>query len=115
MKLPAYGRDLVALQRTGRNISWLVISLGWEYGKAVPRLVVPDGLPVSELDLSMLKGIECTVAHSGKSSRALDVAELALCNGASRCGVFDMERGAMQLTTAEIMAIRGGDERNQLV
>jgi hypothetical protein len=107
MKLPAYGRDLIALQRTGRNISWLVISLGWDYGKAVPRLVVPHNLPVSELDLSMLGGIECTVAHSGKSSRALDVAELALRNGASRCGVFDMERGKPELTTDEVMAIRG--------
>lgn len=107
MILPAYGRDLIALQRTGRNISWLVISLGWEYGRAVPRLVVPDDLPVSELDLTMLGGIECTVAHSGKSSRALAVAALALRNGASRCGVFDMVRGTLELTTAEVMATRG--------
>lgn len=107
MKLPAYGRDLIVLQRTGRNLSWLVISLGWDYGKAVPRLVVPDGLPVSELDLSMLGGMECIVAHSGQSSRALDVAELALRSGASRCGVFDMERGTMEFTTAEVIAKRG--------
>lgn len=107
MKLPAYGRDLIVLQRTGRNLSWLVISLGWDYGKAVPRLVVPDGLPVSELDLSMLGGVECIVAHSGKSSRALDVAVLALRNGAHHCGVFDMARGAIEFTTGEVIA-KGG-------
>lgn len=107
MILPAYGRDLIALQRTGRNISWLVISLGWDYGRAVPRLVVPDDLLVAELDLTMLRGIECTVAHSGKSSRALAVAVLAMQNGASCCGVFDMARGTLELTTAEVMATRG--------
>ena len=107
MKLPAYGRDLLELQKTGRNLSWLVISLGWDYGKAVPRLVVPDDTPVSELDLSMLKGIECTVAHSGKQSRALDVAELAIRNGSPACGVFDMEHGRLELSTDEIKAIRG--------
>lgn len=107
MTLPAYGGDLIALQRTGRNISWLVISLGWDYGRAVPRLVVPDDLSVAELDLTMLGGIECTVTHSGKFSRALDVAELVLRNGAYRCGVFDMDRGKLELTTAEVMAIRG--------
>lgn len=107
MRLPAFGRDLLDLQKTGRNLSWLVISLGWEYGKAVPRLVVPDDTPVSDLDLSMLKGIECTVAHSGKSSRALDIAELAIRNGSPACGVFDMENGRLEFATDEIKAIRG--------
>lgn len=107
MKLPAYGRDLINLQKTGRNLSWLVISLGWDYGKSVPRLVVPDDTPVSELDLSMLSGIECTVAHRGKSNRALDIAELAIRNGSPACGVFDMGRRRLELSTDEIKAIRG--------
>lgn len=107
MRLPAYGRDLVNLQKSGRNIEWLVISIGFDYGKQLPRVVVTDEIPITELDLSMLGGIECTVAHRGKHKRALDVAELALRNGASKCGVFDMERGRMELTTDEVLAIMG--------
>lgn len=107
MRLPAYGRDLIELQRSGANVAWLVLSLGWDYGRALPRLVVPDDAPVGELDLSMLDGIECMVAHAGKEGRALDVADLALRSGAKACCVFDMARGALTFTSDDVRAIRG--------
>ena len=106
MKLPAYGRDLVNLQRSGRNVEWLVISLSFDLGRALPRVVVTSDIDIRELDLRFVAGIECTVAHEGQESRALDVAELALRNGASVCGTHDQTKGC-GLTTDEIKAIRG--------
>lgn len=107
MMAPAYGRDLVNLQRSGRNVAWLVIALGWDYGRALPRLVVSDDVPLAGLDLSMVRGIECTIVHDGRESRALDVASLALRNGASKAGVFDMAACTMTFTTDEVRAVRG--------
>lgn len=106
MRLPAYGKDLVNLQRSGRNVEWLVISLSFALGRALPRVVVPGDTSVSDLDLRFVAGLECTVAHENEETRALDVAELALRNGARLCGTFDMTKG-IGLTTDEIKAIRG--------
>lgn len=106
MRLPAYGRDLVALQKTGRNVEWLLISLSFALGKALPRVVVPDDTDIADLDLRFVAGLECTVAHEGNEKRAIDVAELALRNGASECGAFDKATGVW-LGTAQIKAIRG--------
>jgi hypothetical protein len=107
MRLPEYGRDLVSLQRSGRNVQWLVIAIGFRYGRAVPRLVVADDVPIAYLDLTMVRGIECMVVHDACEQRALDVAELALRNGARKAGVFDMGRGSMTFTTDEVRAVRG--------
>lgn len=106
MKLPAYGRDLVNLQRSGRNVEWLIISLSFDLGRALPRVVVTDDTDLNELDLRCVDGLECTVAHKGNQSRALDVAELAIRSGAKLCGTHDQKTGT-GLTTAEIKAIRG--------
>lgn len=106
MKLPAYGRDLVNLQKTGRNVEWLVIALDFSLGRALPRVVVTDDTNIAELDLRLVAGLECTVAHKGQTSRALDVAELALRNGAAKCGVFDRDASQM-ITTDEVRLIRG--------
>lgn len=106
MKLPAYGRDLVNLQRSGRNVEWLVISLSFDLGKALPRVVVPGDTDIAELDLRCLAGLDCVVAHEGQEKRAIDVAELALRNGATLCGTHDQTSGH-GLTTDEIKAIRG--------
>lgn len=106
MKLPAYGRDLINLQRSGRNVEWLVICLNFALGRALPRLVVTDDTDLAELDLRCVAGLDCVVAHDGNESRALDVAELALRSGAKRCGTFDRKAGR-GLTTSEVIAIRG--------
>lgn len=106
MRLPAYGRDLVNLQRSGRNVEWLIISLSFALGRALPRVVVPSDTDIAELDLRFVAGLECTVAHEGQERRAIDIAELALRNGATRCGTHDQTTGT-GLTTDEIKAIRG--------
>lgn len=107
MKLPAYGRDLVALQKTRRNVEWLIISLSFDLGKALPRVVVPRDTDLAELDLSLVAGLECTVAHEGEDRRALDVAELAIRSGATVVVIHDQAIGKTSLTTNEIKAIRG--------
>lgn len=106
MRLPAYGRDLVALQNSGRNVEWLVISLSFALGRALPRVVVTDDTDIADLDLRFVAGLECTVAHEGNEKRAIDVAELALRNGATACGTHDQTTGR-GLGTAAIKAIRG--------
>ena len=105
MRLPAYGRDLVNLQRSGRNVGWLVIALDFDLGRALPRVVVTDDIKITELDLRCVAGLDCLVAHEGNGNRALDVAELALRNGAKLCGTHD--QAGSSLTTAEVRAIRG--------
>lgn len=106
MRLPAYGRDLLALQRSGRNVEMLIISLSFDLGRALPRVVVTDDVSIDELDLRCVDGLECIVAHEGNDRRALDVAELALRNGAKLCGTHDQIAGK-GLTTYEVKAIRG--------
>lgn len=106
MRLPAYGRDLVNVQRSGRNVEWLIISLSFDLGRALPRVVVTSDIQIDDLDLRFVSGIDCMVAHEGDEKRALDVAELALRNGATRCGTHDQTTGT-GLNTAEIKAIRG--------
>lgn len=110
MSLPAYGRDLVNLQKTGKNVSWIVISLGFALGKALPRLVVPDDCDIRTLDLNCVAGLDCLVAHKSKMNRALDIAELALKHGASRATIIDCDT-AETTTTSEVIAIRGKNER----
>ena len=107
MRLPAYGRDLIALQKTGRNVEWLVISLSFKLGRALPRVVVPSDTDIADLDFSFVEGLECTVAHEGEDKRALDVAELAIRCGAPVVVIHDQTTGKTSLTTAEIKAIRG--------
>lgn len=106
MSLPAYGRDLVALQRSGRNVQWLIISLSFALGRALPRVVIPDDAHIGALDLNCVAGLDCLVAHEGNERRALDVAELALKCGATRCVTHDQNTGT-GFTTDEIRAIRG--------
>lgn len=104
-RLPAYGRDLIALQKTGRNVEWLIISLSFELGRALPRVVVPSDTDIAELDLSLVAGLECTVAHEGEDKRALDVAELAIRSGATVVVIHDQHTGK-STTTAEVMQAR---------
>lgn len=73
-RLPAFGRELVEAQRKGLNVPWLVIALDWNLGRVFPRVVIPAGVPVRELDMRMVRGLDCMIAHRGEASRALDVA-----------------------------------------
>ena len=89
-RLPAYGRDLLDAQRAGYNVPYLVLSLGWNFGRGQPRLVIPDDLHIDELDLQVVAGLDCLVVHHDLHVRAFDVAELALTFGARICPVYDM-------------------------
>lgn len=103
--LPAYGRDLVVARRAGYIVPYLILSLGWNFGRAVPRLVITDDVPIDDLDLHVVAGIDCMVTHHGQHVRAFDVAELALAHGATRCPVFDMATKCLA-TTDEVMMAR---------
>lgn len=105
-KLPAYGRALLDAQRRGYSVPWLVLGLGWKIAGSFPRLVIPADTIAAELDLRMVRGLSCMVAHYGETSRALDVAEAALMAGATCCPILDLN--ARRITgTDEVMAARG--------
>lgn len=105
LRLPAYGRELVEAQKTGRNVPWLLIALDWSIGRAMPRVVAVREIPSAALELNFVRGLDCMVAHCGETRRALDIAELALRNGARICPIHDMETGS-GMATAEVVAVR---------
>jgi len=105
-KLPAYGRALIDAQARGLTVPWLCIALGWGVGCGCPRVVVTPDTQAHELDLHLVAGLDCMVAHRGETHHALDVAEAALLAGAVCCPVFDLNTGTLT-TTAEVMAARG--------
>lgn len=104
-RLPAYGRDLIALQRRGFNVPYLVLALDWTLYPALPRVVVPPGTHAAELDLSLVAGMDCLVSHRDELGRALDVAELAIDSGATLCLVRCAATG-LKVYTAEVLAAR---------
>ncbi|MGA9164867.1 MAG: hypothetical protein WBZ31_10455 [Thiobacillus sp.] len=106
-RLPAYGRDLVVARQAGYIVPFLILSLGWNFGRAMPRLVIPDDMHLDELDLHVVAGIGCMVVHHDQSVRAFDVAELALLAGATSCPVFNMAMRGLEATTSEVMIARG--------
>lgn len=105
-RLPAYGRELLAAQKAGRNVDWLLIALDWTIGRAMPRVVATSDVPARALDLGLVRGLDCMVAHQGEQQRALDIAETALQSGARLCPIYDMATGKC-IPTAEIVAARG--------
>jgi hypothetical protein len=102
---PAYARQLIEAARQGYVAPWLLISLSWDLGIAVPRVVVPADVHAAELDLTCVAGIECLVAHHGEPSRAIDVAERALAAGATVCPVLDVAAAKLTATTAVLRRV----------
>ena len=56
--------------------------------------------------LRLVAGLDCLIAHESKAIRALDIAELAIRNGATRATIHDQHTNET-ITTAEVLAIRG--------
>lgn len=103
-RLPAYGRALLDARKQGYSVPWLCIALDWNLGRAFPRVVVTPDTPAHELDMRLVRGLGCMVAHRGEAIRALDVAKAALMAGATECPVFDVALGRLTTTTDEVMA-----------
>jgi hypothetical protein len=97
-RLPAYGRELLAAQKAGRNVPWLLIALDWDLGRAMPRVVVSRDTPVDDWDLCLVRGLDCMIAHRGEQKRAIELADQALRSGARICPVFDAGLGRLEAT-----------------
>lgn len=75
LRLPPYGKALAAMRRAGQVPAQdVVIALDWALGKAFPRVVVPDDLPIENIDLTFIAGLWVIIAH--RTSQAFRVDEL---------------------------------------
>lgn len=103
---PAYAKQLAEARRNGFTVPWLLLALSWDMAAALPRVVIPAGIPAAELDLTCVAGVECLVAHRAEPIRAIDVAAAALRAGATVCPVIDVSAGRLDATSSQVMAAR---------
>jgi hypothetical protein len=94
---------LIEAQRRGFSTRRreLVVSLGWDFGRALPRVAVADDHAINELELGFVRDLHIIIAHQSQAARALEVAALALRFGATRCVVFDGDSNRF-LTTDDV-------------
>lgn len=84
LKLPAFGREVLALREAGQRIGLLVVSVhDWRAGadlakrENVARVVVPPDLPPEGCDLSLVCGLDVLVC--GVEGAAHDMAIRGAC------------------------------------
>jgi hypothetical protein len=92
MKRPAYARSLSEQISTGQFVRLVVLSLhDWSAGKmlcdrpGVVRLVIGPDLPLVDLDLSQLFGLDVLVIGSAEHADLDALQRLALASGAATC------------------------------
>jgi hypothetical protein len=65
-RFPAYGKKLYQQRLAGRIPSGLYVVLDWNLAKAFPRIVIPRELPLAEIELRFLAGLDVTLAFGEK-------------------------------------------------
>lgn len=68
-RLPAYGKQLMAQRQSGqvpRNGVYIVFD--WNLARAFPRIIITHDLPIDDLDLRCLAGLDCTLAYRAKDA-----------------------------------------------
>lgn len=69
-KFPPYGKRLDQLRRKGLIPSLrVIVSTSWDLGAAYPRIVIPDDIPIVNLNFSYLAGLSVQIVHcNGETS-----------------------------------------------
>ena len=68
-RLPAYGKQFMAMRKSGRAPSLrVIVTFDWDLAKAYPRIVVPGDTPVGELNFSFLAGLPVQVVYRRKDA-----------------------------------------------
>lgn len=79
MKLPAYGKQLLAQRLAGQHPRDLYVVLDWNLARAFTRLVIDMNADLKRLDLRLVAGLDCTLAYlSPDAARAAIVADMLL-------------------------------------
>jgi len=114
LKLPAFGREALALREAGQRIGLLVVSVhDWQAGADlakkpnVARVVVPPDLPPEGCDLSLVCGLDVLVC--GAEGAAHDMAIRGAC--AYRAASVWIDTRALESTKAEELKARAEDYR----
>ena len=78
-RLPAFGKKLMQDRIAGRAPRSIYVALEWGVARAFPRVVITDDLPIADIDLRCLTGLDCTLAYREKdSSRVPELAQAIL-------------------------------------
>lgn len=96
-RLPAYGRELLRLRESGRVPDGVVvIGVGlWLQDQLPPAhcLVVPDDVPLSLFNFTILAGLGATIVHDIKRlERACDLVNCILAIGPVWLAIMNLER-----------------------
>ena len=69
-KFPPYGKQLDQLRRKGLiPCLRVIVSTSWGLGAAYPRIVIPDDIPIVNLNFSYLAGLSVQIVHcNGETS-----------------------------------------------
>lgn len=69
-RYPPYGKKLDQLRRNGLIPRLrVIVSTRWELGAAYPRIVIPDNIPIVNLNFSYLAGLSVQIVHfNGETS-----------------------------------------------
>lgn len=84
-RLPAYGKQLIAQRQAGhvpRNGVYIVFD--WNLARAFPRIIITDDLPIEDIDLRCLAGLDCTLAYREKDASRVPEFSQAILNAQPR-------------------------------
>ena len=72
-RLPAYGKQFMAMRKSGRVPSLRVmVTFDWDLAKAYPRIIIAGDTPVGELNLSFLAGLPVQIVYRRKDAHRVN-------------------------------------------
>jgi hypothetical protein len=75
-RFPAYGKKLYEQRLAGRVPNGIYVTFDWNLAAAFPRVVITDDVPLANVELCFLAGLDVTLAYRDKdASRVSDLAQ----------------------------------------
>jgi hypothetical protein len=83
-RLPAYAKQIMQELIAGRGPRGLYVVLTWDLAKAFPRIVILDDLPLADIDLRCVAGLDITLAYRSKDASRMPDLSAAILNANPR-------------------------------
>jgi len=78
-RYPAYGKRLMEMRLAGQFPSQVFVVFEWDIARYFPRIVVAEKVPINDLELRYLAGLDVTLAYRDRdASRVLELAQAVL-------------------------------------